>query len=146
MTSKVLSLLMMLAAFTTVVVHLSGARWAKLHLINTLKIGSALLLGGSFLMVAGNGLLWLAAGLVVSAAAVTLLTPAYTALASEYGVGLQGLLTGTLSMIHTIGYTLGALLAGVIGQMGDLNLAFFATVIASIALLITFLWVDAPQT
>ena len=145
MTSKVLSMLMMLAALTTVVVHLSTSRWVKLLLINTLKVGSVLLLSGSLLMIAGSGLFWLATGLVISAAAVTLLTPTYTALASEHSVGLQGVLTGTLSMIHTVGYTLGALLAGLIGQMGDWHLAFFVTVIASITVLITFLWVDSPH-
>ncbi|WP_422488889.1 MFS transporter [Endozoicomonas sp. ALE010] len=140
-TTRLLSILMMLAALSTIIAHLVAARWVQRNLVMALKCGSVLLLIGSMFMVTGERLFWLASGLTISAASVALLTPAYTALASAQASSQQGALTGMLTMIHTIGYTLGALLAGTMNSNGWQQ-ELVGVLVASISLMITFLWVD----
>ncbi len=142
--SRVLSMLMMVAAFSTVIAHLLVSRWVQGRLILSLKVGSVLLLVGSFLLITATNLVWLIFGLVVSAASVALLTPVYTTLASEQ-VDQQGVLTGTLSMIHTIGYTLGALLAGLGGSLENQLAEVFCISLAALLLMISFVLVESPK-
>lgn len=141
-TTRLLSILMMLAALSTIIAHLVVARWVQRNLVMALKCGSVLLLIGTMFMVTGENLFWLASGLTISAASVALLTPAYTTLASGQAKRQQGALTGMLSMIHTIGYTLGALLAGLTGTINGWQLELVGVLVASVSLMITFLWVD----
>lgn len=141
-TTRLLSILMMLAALSTVIAHLVAAQWIQRNLVMALKFGSVMLLIGSMFMVIGESLFWLASGLTISAASVALLTPAYTTLASGQAKSQQGALTGMFSMIHTIGYTLGALLAGLTGTMNGWQLELVGVLVASVSLMITFLWVD----
>ncbi|MBO9493698.1 MFS transporter [Salinisphaera sp. G21_0] len=140
-TTRLLSILMMLAALSTIIAHLVAARWVQRNLVMALKCGSVLLLIGTMFMVTGKNLFWLASGMTISAASVALLTPAYTALASAQASRQQGALTGMLTMIHTIGYTLGALLAGTINSNGWQQ-ELVGVLVASVSLMITFLWVD----
>ncbi|WP_257253035.1 MULTISPECIES: MFS transporter [unclassified Endozoicomonas] len=142
--SRVLSMLMMVAAFSTVVTHLLVSRFAQGRLILSLKVGSILLLVGSFLMITATLLICLIFGLVICAASIALLTPAYTTLASEQ-VDQQGVLTGTLSMIHTLGYTLGAILAGLGGSLGIQLAEVFCIFLAVLLLMISFLLVESPK-
>ncbi|WP_422473514.1 MFS transporter [Endozoicomonas sp. ALB032] len=142
--SRVLSMLMMVAAFSTVVAHLLVSRFAQGRLILSLKVGSVLLLFGSFLLITSTQLICLIFGLVISAASIALLTPAYTTLASEQ-VGQQGVLTGTLAMIHTLGYTMGALLAGLGGSLGIQMAEVFCIFLAVLLLMISFLLVESPK-
>ncbi len=143
-TSQTLSWLMMLVALATIVTHFLCSGWVQKQLSMALRLGSSLLLIGVLLVMCSNSLLWLAIGLVISGASVTLLTPAYTTIASTQA-RQQGLLTGALSMIHTIGYTAGALLAGIAAGKNDWIIVMIGAVAATTGLIITFLCIDVEE-
>ncbi|WP_067518671.1 MFS transporter [Endozoicomonas ascidiicola] len=141
-TSRMLSWLMMLAALSTIVAHFLFSRWVQGQVSLALKIGTSWLLIGTLMMLLGDGFAWLAAGLVISAASVTLLTPSYTTIASKQLKHQQGLLTGMLSMIHTTGYTVGALLAGFTAGHDSWLMAAIGIAVAAVALVTAFLCVE----
>ncbi len=143
--SRILSMLMMAAALSTIVAHLLLSRWNQGRLINKLKTGSVLLLTGCLGIVFAEKMIWLLAGLVICAASIALLTPVYTTIAITQAGKNRGLLTGTLSMIHTTGYTLGALLGGVGVTLENQLAVVFCISIAVLNITVAFLLVDSSD-
>ncbi|MGY0216161.1 MFS transporter [Endozoicomonadaceae bacterium StTr2] len=113
--SQMLSLMMTAAAFATLCGHLLLKKLAGARPVNTLLTGGSLLLSGCLAILVAGNIYLLFSGVLLSAASVALLTPVYTTLAMNRVESRQGAVTGLLSTVHTTGYTLGALLAGLIG-------------------------------
>ena len=123
--SETLSLLMLAAAFSTLIAHITLPRLIQHRLPLALVAGGLLLLAGTLCLLSATDLIAMTSGIAMCAVSVALLTPVYTTLGCQLvPADQQGGLTGILSMIHTVGYTLGAMLAGALGLLGGLNVIY----------------------
>ncbi|MRI33036.1 hypothetical protein EOPP23_08575 [Endozoicomonas sp. OPT23] len=143
--SELLSLLMMLAAAATVVSHLTVLQLLKNNPMVALQVGSVLILIGCLVLITAGTITLLTTGVSLCAAAVTLLTPVYTSIAAKQLPNRQGTITGSLSMIHTAGYTLGALLAGLVGMPDSPILTVVTLFVAFLILLISFFLIEPEK-
>ena len=143
--SELLSLLMMLAAAATVASHLTLLRLLRSKPGAALQAGSILILTGCLILVTAGEIFLLAIGVGLCAGAVTLLTPVYTSIAAQQMPDKQGAVTGSLSMVHTIGYTLGALMAGLAGMSDSPMMVVVALSVAFLILLISFFLIEPEK-
>ena len=136
--TELLAELMVMAAISTLLTHLLIIRWVSRRQLLSMRAGSTLLLSGCMVLIMAENIPAYIAGVAIAAASVTLLTPAYMGAAAQEAGSRQGTLTGTFSAIHTLGYSLGAVLAGLSLVRGvDLSL-LMTGLIALMAFITTF--------
>lgn len=131
--SRYLALIMMAAAFSTMTAHLTLTRLLNKSIKGALFLGSSVLLAGGLMTVLSTSPLVLIAGIILCAASVALLTPGYTRLATSAMQEKKGMATGLISSMHTMGYSTGALLAGLLYPM---HLALVAALIVMVSFFI----------